>query len=120
MGEDERRKLIVVSNRGPVSFGRGGDGQRTAKRGGGGLVTALRSLVSHHDVTWIASAITPEDRAVAYSGLRRFITDATQARVFAGGQGGNLNYVLMKDLEAEKKLKDRRAKAREKATPETQ
>jgi hypothetical protein len=43
-----------------------------------------------------------------------------EIRVFAGGQGGNLNYVSMKDLEAEKKLKDRRAKAREKATPKTQ
>jgi len=43
-----------------------------------------------------------------------------EIRVFAGGPSGNLNYVLMKDLEAEKKLKDRRAKAREKATPETQ
>jgi trehalose 6-phosphate synthase len=28
-------------------------------------VTALRSLVLHHDVTWIASAMTPEDRDVA-------------------------------------------------------
>ena len=60
-----RRKLIVVSNRGPVSYGRAADGTRTAKRGGGGLVTALRSLVQYHDVTWIASAITEEDRAVA-------------------------------------------------------
>jgi trehalose 6-phosphate synthase len=60
-----RRKLIVVSNRGPVSYGRAADGSRTARRGGGGLVTALRSLVSYHDVTWIASAITEEDRAVA-------------------------------------------------------
>jgi trehalose 6-phosphate synthase len=60
-----RRKLIVVSNRGPVSYGREPDGTRTARRGGGGLVTALRSLVSYHDVTWIASAITEEDRAVA-------------------------------------------------------
>ncbi len=60
-----RRKLIVVSNRGPVSYGRNADGTRTAKRGGGGLVTALRSLVQYHDVTWIASAITEEDRAVA-------------------------------------------------------
>jgi trehalose 6-phosphate synthase len=67
---DERRKLIVVSNRGPVSFGRGPAGERTARRGGGGLVTALRSLVSHHDVTWIASAITDEDRAVAAEGLQ--------------------------------------------------
>jgi len=60
-----RRKLIVVSNRGPVSFVRDADGKRVARRGGGGLVTALRSLVSHHDVTWVASAMTPDDRVVA-------------------------------------------------------
>jgi trehalose 6-phosphate synthase len=59
------RKLIVVSNRGPVSFDRDPDGERVARRGGGGLVTALRSLVAMHDVTWIASAMTDEDRAVA-------------------------------------------------------
>jgi trehalose 6-phosphate synthase len=59
-----RRKLVVVSNRGPISYATDG-GKRVAKRGGGGLVTALRSLVSHHDVTWIASAMTDEDRAVA-------------------------------------------------------
>lgn len=40
-----------------------------------------------------------------------------EIRIFAGGKGGNLNYVLMKDLVADKTLKDRRAKAREKATP---
>src|SRR5918995_5641975 len=68
---EERRKLIVVSNRGPVGFVRDSTGQRVARRGGGGLVTALRSLVSHHDVTWIASAIGPEDHAVvAESGGR--------------------------------------------------
>src|SRR5205809_3662190 len=61
----ERRRLIVVSNRGPASFSRDEDGRRVARRGGGGLVTALRSLVSHHDVTWIASAMTDEDHAVA-------------------------------------------------------
>jgi len=61
----ERRKLIVVSNRGPVGFSRDHAGKRVARRGGGGLVTALRSLVSHHDVTWVASAIGDEDRAVA-------------------------------------------------------
>src|SRR5688500_20093641 len=60
-----RRKLIVVSNRGPVTFDRDADGGRVARRGGGGLVTALRSLVAQHDVTWIASAMTEEDRAVA-------------------------------------------------------
>jgi trehalose 6-phosphate synthase len=60
-----RHKLIVVSNRGPVTYARGPDGERVARRGGGGLVTALRSLVSHHDVVWIASAISDEDRQVA-------------------------------------------------------
>ncbi|MDQ3669248.1 MAG: trehalose-6-phosphate synthase [Actinomycetota bacterium] len=59
-----RRKLIVVSNRPPVTFWRA-NGERVAKRGGGGLVTALRSLVEYHDVTWIASAMGAEDRAVA-------------------------------------------------------
>ena len=60
----ERRRLIVVSNRGPATFMRDEDGNRVARRGGGGLVTALSSLVAHHDVTWIASAMTEEDRAV--------------------------------------------------------
>ena len=61
-----RRKLIVVSNRGPVTYARGTDGERVARRGGGGLVTALRSLVSHHDVTWIASAMTDEDLSLIH------------------------------------------------------
>ena len=60
-----RRKLIVVSNRGPVAFDRDAEGNRVVRRGGGGLVTALRSLVSHHDVVWIASAMSAEDRRVA-------------------------------------------------------
>jgi trehalose 6-phosphate synthase len=60
-----RRKLIVVSNRGPVSYARGENGERVSKRGGGGLVTALRPLISQHDVTWIASAMGEEERSAA-------------------------------------------------------
>ncbi|HVM17792.1 MAG TPA: trehalose-6-phosphate synthase [Gaiellaceae bacterium] len=63
-----RRELIVVSNRGPVAYARDEGGERVAKRGAGGLVTALRGLLAHHDVTWIASAISDEDRAVAAEG----------------------------------------------------
>jgi trehalose 6-phosphate synthase len=59
-------KLIVVSNRGPVTYARDAQGERVARRGGGGLATALRSLVSHHDVTWIASAMSAEDHVVAH------------------------------------------------------
>ena len=42
-----------------------------------------------------------------------------EVRVFAGGEGGNLNYVLLTDLEADKTLKDRikKAKAQAKPTP---
>jgi trehalose 6-phosphate synthase len=65
MWEGERMKLIVVSNRGPVTYGRDAHGERVARRGGGGLVTALRSLVTHHDVTWVASAMSSEDQLVA-------------------------------------------------------
>jgi trehalose 6-phosphate synthase len=59
-----RRQLIVVSNRGPAVYTRDEFGNRIARRGGGGLVTALRGLVSHHDVTWIASAMSDEDVVV--------------------------------------------------------
>jgi trehalose 6-phosphate synthase len=53
--------LVLVSNRGPVTFEPGGE----VRRGTGGLVTALTGLASHRDVTWIASAMTDEDVAVA-------------------------------------------------------
>ena len=59
-----RRRLVVVSNRGPIVYARTDEG-RTARRGGGGLVTALSGLVPAHDVTWIAAAISDEDRVVA-------------------------------------------------------
>jgi trehalose 6-phosphate synthase len=61
----DRRRLIVVSNRGPVVHARDDAGRITARRGGGGLVTALDSLAAEHDVTWIASAISDEDREMA-------------------------------------------------------
>jgi trehalose 6-phosphate synthase len=53
--------LVLVSNRGPVTFGPG----REIRRGTGGLVTALIGLASYRDVTWVASAMTDEDVAAA-------------------------------------------------------
>lgn len=71
------RRLIVVSNRGPATFYRDAAGARAARRGGGGLVTALRSLADRHHVTWVASAISDEDRLVAAE-LPGPITETTQ------------------------------------------
>ena len=48
--------LVLVSNRGPVTFQPGGE----IKRGTGGLVTALIGLASYRPVTWVASAMTAE------------------------------------------------------------
>ena len=64
--------------------------------------------------------LPPVDQWEAYVGMDNSLkilkcTDF-EIRVFIGGQGGNLNYVLMKDLEAEKKLKARRDKARAKSS----
>jgi trehalose 6-phosphate synthase len=60
-----RRELIVVSNRGPLGYDLDERGERVVGRGAGGLVTALRPLVARHDVTWIASALTGEERRLA-------------------------------------------------------
>jgi len=76
-----RRKLIVVSNRGPVSFSRNERGELTAKRGGGGLVTALRGLVALHEVTWMASAISDEDHALAGEVLEETARDGSPFRL---------------------------------------
>jgi len=58
MSESEsERPLVLVSNRGPVTFQPGGE----IKRGTGGLVTALIGLASYRDVTWVGSAMTDED-----------------------------------------------------------
>jgi trehalose 6-phosphate synthase len=53
--------LVLVSNRGPVTFDEHGDVQR----GTGGLVTALTGLASHRDAVWVASTMTEADAAKA-------------------------------------------------------
>ena len=76
-----RRKLIVVSNRGPVTFAADG----SARRSSGGLATALRGLLQRHDVTWVASATSEGDRARAGETLEqdghrlRFVAHDPQA-----------------------------------------
>ena len=75
----ERRRLIVVSNRGPVVHARGADGEIAVRRGGGGLVTAIDSLAEHYDVVWIASAISEGDREMAARARGEPIVESSRA-----------------------------------------
>ncbi len=60
--DDAREQpVVLVSNRGPVSYAADG----TSKRGTGGLVTALMGLASHRHSVWVASALGEGDAKVA-------------------------------------------------------
>jgi trehalose 6-phosphate synthase len=60
--------LLIVSNRGPLRFLTGEDGERVVRRGGGGLVTALSALTGTRPLTWVASAFSDEDAEIAGEG----------------------------------------------------
>ena len=75
----ERRPLVLVSNRGPVTYQDDG----SIKRGTGGLVTALTGLASHRDAVWIASAMTERDVEVTREhGGRPFEVEAPEGGTF--------------------------------------
>ncbi|MDE2841975.1 MAG: trehalose-6-phosphate synthase [Chloroflexota bacterium] len=61
------RSLILASNRGPVEHYVAPDGRAEARRGSGGIVTALNSLAQTAPFTWVASAMGEGDRLVASS-----------------------------------------------------
>ena len=75
---DSRGPLVLVSNRGPVTFQDDG----SVKRGTGGLVTALTGLASHRDAVWIASALTDGDARKAHEAEGKAFT----VRSPAGGE----------------------------------
>ncbi len=58
-------ELILVSNRGPISYRRDESGELATVRGAGGLVTALLGVATACDITWIASAMTSEDSEIS-------------------------------------------------------
>ena len=64
-----QRPVVIVSNRGPLSFRFDDDGALVAKRGAGGLVSGLAPLVTDTDAVWIAAAISDADRAAAEKGV---------------------------------------------------
>ena len=59
------RAILIASNRGPVSFEPDEEGELQAKRGTGGLVTALTGALQMTGGLWIAAAMSEGDRLQA-------------------------------------------------------
>ena len=63
------QRVLVASNRGPVSYQFGADGSLIPSRGGGGMIAGvadgLAALGPGASATWICAALSDADRAVA-------------------------------------------------------
>jgi trehalose 6-phosphate synthase len=62
------RPVVLLSNRGPLSFSLT-DGELSARRGAGGLVSGIGPLFRNTDRTWMAAAISEGDREAAKQGV---------------------------------------------------
>ncbi|MBN9388814.1 MAG: trehalose-6-phosphate synthase [Chloroflexi bacterium] len=61
------RRLVIASNRGPVTYAKDENGELVAERGSGGVVTALSSLTHITPLTWVAAALSEADREISDS-----------------------------------------------------
>ncbi|WP_172387281.1 trehalose-6-phosphate synthase [Streptomyces sp. MNP-20] len=89
-------RVLVASNRGPVSYAVGDDGELTASRGGGGLVSGLSAIGDEADALWVCSALGDGDReavrrGVSEPGVRMLDIDA---KTHAAAYNGIANSVL--------------------------
>jgi trehalose 6-phosphate synthase len=68
MESDEMRqakRLVLISNRGPVEFRWSEGGDVEAIPGQGGLASALREAARYGPTTWLSSPLSPVDRLIA-------------------------------------------------------
>ena len=82
------RRLIIVSNRGPVEHQLAANGQLHGRRGTGGVVTALNTLTQNIEFTWIANAMGEGDRAITES------SEGASIKSPIPGQQLSLRYVI--------------------------
>jgi trehalose 6-phosphate synthase len=82
--------VVVVSNRGPVSFAMDADGRLVTKRAGGGLAASLAPAVADTGATWVACAMSDADKEASAGGeieaegfrLRLLSIDPAQYRMY--------------------------------------
>jgi trehalose 6-phosphate synthase len=65
MSAEPPGRVLIASNRGPVSFSLGNDGKLTSRRGGGGVVAGLSAVAGRAEVLWVCAALNDADRAAA-------------------------------------------------------
>ncbi len=94
MNAHTRSRVLVASNRGPVSFSRGEDGRLAARRGGGGMVSGLSSVAGQAEVLWVCAALSDADRAAARAAPAGYLDSLEQ-----GGDGAG-SAVRMLDIPA--------------------
>jgi trehalose 6-phosphate synthase len=107
------RRILVASNRGPVTFIEAGRGELVPKRGSGGLVTGLAAAVQASGGLWVASAMSEADRqqarrspggrldvvmAEAKYGLRLIDVDADTYERFYNGVSNRILWFLHHQL----------------------
>jgi trehalose 6-phosphate synthase len=63
-------EVLVASNRGPVAFRWGEDGQLHLNRGGGGLVSGVSGIAKHGSAVWVCAALSEADRTSASAAPR--------------------------------------------------
>lgn len=63
------RDVVLVSNRGPLSFAEGEAGELVARRGAGGLVSGIGPVVAGTGTLWVAAAMSDGDRRAAAEGV---------------------------------------------------
>jgi len=60
--------VVIVSNRGPLSFSHDSAGNLVAHRGAGGIVSSVAPLVRDTGTSWMAAAMSDADREAAAAG----------------------------------------------------
>ncbi|WP_067397746.1 alpha,alpha-trehalose-phosphate synthase (UDP-forming) [Streptomyces sp. F-3] len=106
MASTHGAKVLVASNRGPVSYEVREDGSLNARRGGGGLVSGLSAIGPEAGAVWVCAALSDADRTAAhrFEGGRRLPPEDTggqrvrmldiDAEVFSDAYNGIANSVL--------------------------
>jgi trehalose 6-phosphate synthase len=92
MNAEARGRILVASNRGPVSFRLSDDGQLTSRRGGGGMVSGLSSVAGQAEVLWVCAALSDADRTAARAAPDGYLD------IPATGQDGGGSAVRMLDI----------------------